>query len=516
MHLPTGLWCNTQPIAALLVIALLMGGCGGYDRNATPPSVDWEAGNYDAFGLYANFCANPRTGVHPYTHKAFLDRQGNTAHQNHFLRSWSHTKYLWYKELPDLDPNSYDNSGDYFEKLKTEEKTTNGNIKDRFHFSEDEVIGDQLTYTGEQGGYGVRWKYVNGTRYVAWVEPNTPASQAGIKRGMWLSHVDGVAINGASAAQEEVIKTVADSPPLGTTASFIFVTQAGDDYPVTLISQNVAASAVYSRSVIATATGNVGYLAFNTFNTYTAEDQLKEAFEFFASNTIDDLVIDLRYNNGGFVYIGAQLGFLVAGTQGDDQAAFTVLQYNDKRNNSTKTYRFIKSTRNGQNSPQPLTSVNLNRVYVLTTGNTCSASEGFINGLRGLGIEVIQIGSATCGKPHGFNAISNCGRRYFSIIFETVNAQGFGDYADGFSPVDDGTDNPLNHKVNGCTVGDDLTRELGDKNEAMLQTALFHRANNQCPPTAAGYIRSALKNNQPMRFDGQLITPLSSTIMRDE
>ncbi|MFM9598141.1 hypothetical protein ACKI1O_53780, partial [Streptomyces scabiei] len=52
----------------------------------------------------------------------------------------------------------------------------------------------------------------------------------------------------------------------------------------------------------------------------------------------------------------------------------------------------------------PLPSLNLERVYLLTTSSTCSASEAIINGLQGIDIEVIQIGAGTCGKPYGFYA----------------------------------------------------------------------------------------------------------------
>ena len=58
---------------------------------------------------------------------------------------------------------------------------------------------------------------------------------------------------------------------------------------------------------------------------------------------------------------------------------------------------------------------------------TCSASESIINGLRGVNVQVIQIGSTTCGKPYGFYPEDNCGTTYFSIQFKGVNAAGFGE-----------------------------------------------------------------------------------------
>ena len=78
--------------------------------------------------------------------------------------------------------------------------------------------------------------------------------------------------------------------------------------------------------------------------------------------------------------------------------------------------------------------LNLNRVVVISGSGTCSASESIINGLRGVGVDVVLIGDTTCGKPYGFYAIDNCGTTYFTVQFKGVNALGFGDYADGFSP----------------------------------------------------------------------------------
>jgi len=122
-------------------------------------------------------------------------------------------------------------------------------------------------------------------------------------------------------------------------------------------------------------------------------------------------------------------------------------------------------------------------VFVLTSGGTCSASEAIINGLNGIDIEVIQIGSNTCGKPYGFYALDNCGISYFTIQFRSVNAKGFGDYSDGFSPSSDVTE-PSGTALPGCNVADDLFHALGDPEEAKLATALSFRENGVCPERA--------------------------------
>jgi hypothetical protein len=123
----------------------------------------------------------------------------------------------------------------------------------------------------------------------------------------------------------------------------------------------------------------------------------------------------------------------------------------------------------------------LKRVFMLTGPGTCSASESIINGLRGIDLPVIQIGSHTCGKPYGFYPADNCGTTYFSIQFKGVNAKGFGDYADGFIPNGTGVAG-----VTGCQVADDFAHALGDPAEVRLATALGYAAGQPCPaPTGA-------------------------------
>jgi len=109
-------------------------------------------------------------------------------------------------------------------------------------------------------------------------------------------------------------------------------------------------------------------------------------------------------------------------------------------------------------------------VTVLTTADTCSASEAVINGLRGIDVEVNIIGGGTCGKPYGFTPQDNCGTTYFSIEFQGVNAKGFGDFADGFTPT--------------CSVKDDLSHAIGDTSENMLAAALNYRNTKTCSPVA--------------------------------
>jgi carboxyl-terminal processing protease len=118
-------------------------------------------------------------------------------------------------------------------------------------------------------------------------------------------------------------------------------------------------------------------------------------------------------------------------------------------------------------------------VFVLTGEGTCSASESIINGLRGVDVQVIQIGSTSCGKPYGFYPQDNCGTTYFSIEFRGINAKGFGDYADGFTPANRPDIGGVS--VPGCSVADDFTHALGDQAESRFAAALAYRIGQSCP-----------------------------------
>jgi carboxyl-terminal processing protease len=119
---------------------------------------------------------------------------------------------------------------------------------------------------------------------------------------------------------------------------------------------------------------------------------------------------------------------------------------------------------------------------------------------------VIQVGSTTCGKPYGFTPEDNCGTTYFSIQFKGVNAIGFGDYPDGFSPAN--TVGASGTPVPGCSVADDFTHALGDPSEARFAAALGYRATSSCPAPSGFALPSAVSgvNAQAMPATGALMS----------
>ena len=184
-------------IAATLVTLV---GCTDEKIGTTGP---WTAGVFEPSATFANQCASPRTGTDPTTGKPYPDVAGSTLTENNFLRSWTNELYLWYREVPDLDPASYATS-DYFDLLKTSATTPSGNSKDRFHFTYPTDQWLALSQSGVEAGYGAQFIVIASRPprqvVVAYTQPNSPATTppANLARGAKVLTVDGVDLVNAS------------------------------------------------------------------------------------------------------------------------------------------------------------------------------------------------------------------------------------------------------------------------------------------------------------------------------
>lgn len=281
---------------------------------------------------------------------------------------------------------------------------------------------------------------------------------------------------------------------------------------VTLTSASVTSEPVKFVSVIPTLSGPVGYLLFND-HIATAEQALIDAVnQLNAAPGITDLILDLRYNGGGYLDIASEFAYMIAGPVPTAGQPFETLQFNDKHPTTNPvtgnplTPTPFHSTAQGFSTPsgQALPTLNLPRVFVLTGSSTCSASESILNSLRGVNVQVFQFGSTTCGKPYGFYPTDNCGTTYFTIQFRGVNAVNYGDYTDGFSPQNTLT-NP-GELLPGCSVADDFETPLGDQAEARLAAALAYRESPGTCPVASGRPGPGMRLLEPNRspLDGEM------------
>ena len=493
-----------------LLLAACGGGGGGYGGGGNnPPPGGWVAGVFPPSSNFDAMCVSPRPANDP--NGPWPDVPGTTTDQNNWLRSWTNELYLWYAEVPDRNPALYP-TAEYFELLKTPAQTPSGRDKDQFHFPFPTNDWIALSQSGEQPGYGAAWiifQEIGLPRrvLVGFTEPGSPAVQpaANLVRGAEILSVDGVLVTDNTAAGVDTLNAGFFPSAAGQSHTFRIRELNGTERNITMASAIITSTPVQNVTTIAAGADTIGYLLFND-HIATAEQGLINAITTLQAAAVDDLILDIRYNGGGFLDIASELAFMIAGPATAGQT-FELLQFNDKHptrdpvtGDLIAPIPFHQTTQGFSGGPvAALPTLNLGRVFVLTGDFTCSASESIINSLRGVDVEVIQIGSRTCGKPYGFYPFDNCGTTYFSIQFKGVNAKNFGDYADGFSPQN--TVAVGGERIPGCSVGDDFTHALGDPAEERLKEALLYRTAGSCTAAPSGLARATL-GEPPLVTDG--------------
>mgnify|MGYP001306386588 CR=1 FL=1 len=189
----------------------------------------------------------------------------------------------------------------------------------------------------------------------------------------------------------------------------------------------------------------IGYLMYNQFVAKKSED-LNDIFGLFDNKNIDHLIIDLRYNGGGSVKNCVELASMITGqfkseVFAEEQWNKKLVSYLENRFGSESLVnRFVDTLSNGSQ----INSLNLDRIYMITSSESASASELLINGLSSY-IDVIQIGERTVGKNVGSITVydyvdneqtKNPDHTYAMqpIVLKMANSDGFADYTDGLEP----------------------------------------------------------------------------------
>ena len=484
----------------LLVFVLALASCEDSTNNSIKQVAGfinvntpaWVVNDFKDESIYKNYCQNPRLQADS-NGEVWNDVQGTNLHEKLYLRSWSNRTYLWYDEIVDVDPNDSATVAQYFNVLKSNELTNSGNPKDKFHFTANTEDYRRQAATGITVEYGFDFAVISPTAprsiIISDTEAGTTAFNAGVRRGFSIYSIDAaLVVNG----DPDILNAGLFPGAVGETHTFVFAnnTNNGATFAVVLTAEAIVSIPVKNKTtfekIVNGETKTIGYVTYNSFSSQIAETYTYSIFSEFANDNIDELVLDLRYNRGGYLYLASQLAYILAGSNQTSGKNFEELYFNDKNPNTNPvTNQSLTPTPFHSNrvidlnfSKIPLPQLNLNRIFILTTGSTCSASESLINSLRGIDVEVILIGGTTCGKPYGFYPQDNCNTTYFTIQFGGRNAKGFGDYADGFIPS--ATDNDQEF-IRGCTVSDDLTKVLGDQSEAMLNTALHFLTEGECP-----------------------------------
>ena len=399
---------------------------------------------------------------------------------NDFIWKGLNLYYYWQADVTDLSDSRFANQGElnaYLNGFSSPEDLfysllNNYPNTDRFSviFSDYTVLEGVLS--GNTANNGVDYQLLRKAEgsdevfgWVRYIIPNSDASSKDIRRGDIFYAVNGTPLNVNNyrelLAGQNYTLNLADYDSGNITPN---------SRSVALTKTELAENPILINKVLTYDTHKIGYLMYNGF--YGEYDNnLNTVFGQFRAEGVTDLVLDLRYNSGGAVKSATYLASMITG-QFNGQV-FAKQQWNAKIEdyfNDNDPEQLINRFSNsiGGNA---INSLNLTKVYILTSKSTASSSELVINGLKPY-IEVVQIGDVTVGKNVGsvtlydslsFGKQGRSNRHKYAmqpICFKIVNSAGFGEYQNGISPP---TPQPEN-------LGD--LGVLGEPTEPLLSMAI--------------------------------------------
>ena len=413
------------------------------------------------------------------------------------LNEW----YLFPETLPaSLSPAGYSSVQDYIDALTA---TARAQRRDRF-FTYITSIAEENAFnsSGASAGIGIRLS-TNATTKRAFVSEafeGAPGLAAGLDRGTEILAIgdtptslrtvtDIITAEGTAGVTNALGPSTAGVTRTlriisGTTTRDVTVTKTS--YSLTPVSNR------YGAIIINDAGKRIGYLNLRTFIS-SADPQLRTAFANFRAAGITEFIIDFRYNGGGLLSTADLMGDLLGG----NRSAFDVFDQ--------VSYRPEKASRNTVKRFSPQTeSVSPVKIAFIGTGATASASELVINGfVPYLGTNVALIGANTFGKPVGQVALdrSACDDRLRAIAFSIKNGANSDAYYDGLATAVRST----------CAAADDVTKPLGDAQEASVRQALDFLAGKTCTPIATGQASLSVRAAAP-----QLLRPEVPTVAQRE
>ena len=360
--------------------------------------------------------------------------------------AYSQEIYLWSDNLPAANvfkPLSYPTADSIMRKVRTYSPFVNGRYQDRWSFVIDKATWDNVV-SGNSTDTGAEYAFVadNDLR-VKLVYSQSAAGKLGIKRG-WKA----LKFNGIDATRANIVQLNMELNR--ASQSILFQKPDGTQTTLMLMSSSYKSDYIINPKVFTINGNNVGYFAFDSFlgsnSGQSTREELDKVFADFKSKNVTELVLDLRYNGGGYGTVSNYLGSLIAPSSAVGKV-FVNSVHNKKYTSWNKTDYFTSLTN----------SLKVSRVSIIVTKGTASASEELINALKPV-MTVKLIGSTTHGKPVGYYGFPTMNSYVFPVALKNVNSVGNADFYDGFT-VD---------KIQ----ADDVTRDLGDPEENCLKVAL--------------------------------------------
>ncbi|MGH9203566.1 MAG: S41 family peptidase, partial [Vicinamibacterales bacterium] len=352
--------------------------------------------------------------------------------------------YFWYQEIPNVDPARFNSPEAYLEAIRYRP------LDQTFSYITSREANEAFYSSSQFIGFGLSGQVIAGEYRIAQVFPDSPAFEAGLVRGSRITQINGRTVEALVASGE--IGGAFGPAEVGVTADIVFL-RDGAPIRARMVKRPVTIPTVSLSRVYEVGGRRVGYIFFRNF-VEPSYEALDAAFTELRNRSVDELVLDLRYNGGGLVSVAQHLASLIGGVRTDGQV-FAEFFHNDKNGFRNRVLRF---------EPKPL-ALKIDRVVVVTTRASASASELVINALLPF-MPVVVIGDRTYGKPVGQYGLEYCDIVLAPVAFQLRNADGQGDFFDGLQPT--------------CLAPDDLDHDIGNPLEGSLKEAFTVIATGSC------------------------------------
>jgi carboxyl-terminal processing protease len=347
----------------------------------------------------------------------------------------------------------------------------------KYSFIDDGSVSGELGGVKGDFGFAPAYGKTENDLRVKYVYPGSPADVKGLKRGYQITAINGRSGSGltydgdGSGANVNFIVNAYNSSP---TITMTLKKPDGNSFNVSMATGSYIVNPVLATNIVDAGGGKkVGYIVFNSFTEdANAKPKLDEAFSKFAAQGVTDLVVDLRYNGGGYVSTAEYLSDLIAPSSANGSVMYSTYYNDDLQHDihpllskiyNIKTGEFLPTDPSNQAKFAKAGNLNISRVFFIVTNSTASASELTINNLIPK-MDVKLIGTTSYGKPVGFFAIDINKYQLYVPQFETKNSAGNGGYYDGMKPG--------STKYPGVEDFDDVTKEFGDPTEDLFAYAI--------------------------------------------
>jgi carboxyl-terminal processing protease len=354
-----------------------------------------------------------------------------------FIWEGLNTYYYWQNSVPDLADNRFDSQKSYasflsqfnanhellFESLLSD--------KDRFSWimSDYTALEKQLsriyTTSGMMIGLGRIGDSNDLFAFVRYVLPDSDAAVKNIQRGDLFLSVNNEQLtidNYRELLSSEVESFSIQLAKISAQA----ITLTG--ISVDLVKAEIQENPIHMHKLIELNNAKIGYLMYNGF-VADFDNELESAFAEFQTQGVNQLIVDLRYNRGGRISTAIKLASMITGQFSGE--VFAQTQHNDQLSSLNEDYLFEATA----------VQLKMDRIYVISSADTASASELLINGLSPY-IDVILVGDDTTGKNVGsysiYDWIDDEGNRnprhtwaMQPITLKIANREGFADFENG-------------------------------------------------------------------------------------